>query len=662
MNFAESNVFCLVIIILLILIHPPITVSKYNTLTISETLDKYEITGRLLDDQQAAPVENQRVSVHLDSGEELSSTTTDSEGHFTLSYEWEAVSAQRIDSDNIPNGFTLGSSYPNPFNPQTTIPLQTAKNMRADIVLYDIVGREIERTNVELQQGVHHIHLRLGSSLAQGQYLVRVQGEGYASTVPVTYINTGSSHGYTDIAVQQVGSGARAHRTTAPLTSGDQQDSESTTSETENTSEPTLSSTPKTPKEPVRTPHDETAELLLVVEGSARYSGTEIGIPAGKHHNAGVIALSKKNTYWAGTLSGEAELFVDGMVRMTSGFTMHISNMSVRTDAWIEEQQTYDAWATAFYKHPGYEPLNQEVAQLSLHYIVETPMISGEIDGLIALKDVWREEQGDDVIQGLRYGNIRPVYTRWKCIQGICSDPKTRETSILALDGGALGANIEGNPMPSVVSIPLDFVIDGDQMTVELLDKFGEGTVTHNEMTGSVSFSVTGMLYRVHWQQEILEAGRIYETDEHQRKEIHHEENGSNDMDPMERFELFLDAQSEIEKMTGTPDNETRLEMFRGKLFSRVKNLEGTYEVSTPQAVAGVRGTEFLMEVYGDTVTVITAVEGELEVSSRDGSGTVTLQEHEQTVILDGEAPSEPEKFDEIPAIWRWWEQASLDD
>jgi len=61
----------------------------------------------------------------------------------------------------------------------------------------------------------------------------------------------------------------------------------------------------------------------------------------------------------------------------------------------------------------------------------------------------------------------------------------------------------------------------------------------------------------------------------------------------------------------------TKLEMNKGKMFSKVSKLaskESTFQVKTPTAIAGVRGTEFMMEMQEDNTCKISLLEGQLDV------------------------------------------------
>ena len=73
-----------------------------------------------------------------------------------------------------PLSFALSSAYPNPFNPQTTLTFSVADAARVEIIVYDVLGREISTlVNERLDAGRYETVFD-GSSLASGMYLVRM--------------------------------------------------------------------------------------------------------------------------------------------------------------------------------------------------------------------------------------------------------------------------------------------------------------------------------------------------------------------------------------------------------------------------------------------------------------------------------------------------------
>jgi hypothetical protein len=85
------------------------------------------------------------------------------------------------------------------------------------------------------------------------------------------------------------------------------------------------------------------------------------------------------------------------------------------------------------------------------------------------------------------------------------------------------------------------------------------------------------------------------------------------------------------------------LHQWLGQTYSRVEQLSdraSRFEIKTPTAVAGVRGTEFAMVVAGDGTTSVAVVEGLVEVTAQDK--IVTVLAGEKTTVQPEHPPSNP--------------------
>ena len=77
--------------------------------------------------------------------------------------------------ENLPTDFQLFQNYPNPFNPTTTISFYLPKQNMVELVLYDLLGREIETLIAEQKtQGFHQIIFD-AANLASGIYIYRLK-------------------------------------------------------------------------------------------------------------------------------------------------------------------------------------------------------------------------------------------------------------------------------------------------------------------------------------------------------------------------------------------------------------------------------------------------------------------------------------------------------
>jgi len=90
----------------------------------------------------------------------------------------------------IPQQFALKPAYPNPFNPKTTIAFDLPEETRVEILVYDLMGREVwksAKTNYSagtysvVWNGVNHS----GQPVGTGMYLVRLNSNKYTATQKV---------------------------------------------------------------------------------------------------------------------------------------------------------------------------------------------------------------------------------------------------------------------------------------------------------------------------------------------------------------------------------------------------------------------------------------------------------------------------------------------
>jgi hypothetical protein len=85
-------------------------------------------------------------------------------------------------SGNIPIKFSLGQNYPNPFNPVTKIKYEVHKSGDVKLVVYDVMGREVQTlVNEKLQPGTYEVSFD-GSAINSGIYLYKIISGGYSET------------------------------------------------------------------------------------------------------------------------------------------------------------------------------------------------------------------------------------------------------------------------------------------------------------------------------------------------------------------------------------------------------------------------------------------------------------------------------------------------
>jgi hypothetical protein len=97
--------------------------------------------------------------------------------HFYVLY-----TSVRRDIDIIPISFKLYDSYPNPFNPSTTVRIDIPKECNGKFIVYNALGEVIETLLEEhLKPGIYHITVS-NDKLSSGIYFYRFISESFSDT------------------------------------------------------------------------------------------------------------------------------------------------------------------------------------------------------------------------------------------------------------------------------------------------------------------------------------------------------------------------------------------------------------------------------------------------------------------------------------------------
>jgi hypothetical protein len=84
--------------------------------------------------------------------------------------------------NTIPEKYNLFQNYPNPFNPVTNIEITVPSASFVKLVIYDIMGREIERlVNADLKAGVYKIDWN-AVSYPSGVYFYKIVTDEFTET------------------------------------------------------------------------------------------------------------------------------------------------------------------------------------------------------------------------------------------------------------------------------------------------------------------------------------------------------------------------------------------------------------------------------------------------------------------------------------------------
>ncbi|MBC8375220.1 MAG: T9SS type A sorting domain-containing protein [FCB group bacterium] len=106
------------------------------------------------------------------------------EGGTLLSVESKPLKAE---------GFRLHSAYPNPFNPTTTIQYDISEHTDVSLIIYDVIGREVQTlVSKSLRPGSYSVNWngsnRDGHQVSGGMYFARLQAGEYSSVVKMVYL------------------------------------------------------------------------------------------------------------------------------------------------------------------------------------------------------------------------------------------------------------------------------------------------------------------------------------------------------------------------------------------------------------------------------------------------------------------------------------------
>jgi len=366
---------------------PPILVVVlfFLAFQFSDDLTTYEVTGRLIDSDSNA-VAGLTVLLRNEQDQTIASDQSNADGHFVLSYQAEAASADPFDELQGPSEFRLGSSYPNPFNPVTTIPFYAPEPTQAVIAVYDILGRQVIQTQTGVGQGSHHIVVNLGSGLSQGQYLLRVRGNGFALVQSMTFISAGVSSGSAGIHVRPAGS-----------------------------TEPARSQELAGRQEPVGVSprfsiSADNSDLRVLVEDTDDFLQIQVQIPFAQDYDSGELVLTRKRY-----IQGDGVTDIDGneyptvIIGEQEWMAKNLRTTRYRDETEIESGLSNSEWQSTSSGAMAVQPYGSITGLNSEEEVVEA---YGRLYNWHAVSapgglcpDGWRVPTDDDWIQLLAYAD-----------------------------------------------------------------------------------------------------------------------------------------------------------------------------------------------------------------------------------------------------------------
>lgn len=109
--------------------------------------------------------------------------------HYWYDYEGAVELAKELSSDVkqkepdlAPGAYYLEQNYPNPFNPFTTIPFSLAKPSHVTLIIYDALGREVQRILDEWRTSGQHEIAFDGQHLTTGVYFYKLSAGEFQQT------------------------------------------------------------------------------------------------------------------------------------------------------------------------------------------------------------------------------------------------------------------------------------------------------------------------------------------------------------------------------------------------------------------------------------------------------------------------------------------------
>ncbi|MGY8783283.1 MAG: FlgD immunoglobulin-like domain containing protein, partial [Fidelibacterota bacterium] len=101
--------------------------------------------------------------------------------------------SKTIDVASVPNNFALHQNYPNPFNPSTAINYDLPKSGYTEIVIFDIMGREVTKlSNKVMEAGYHTVRWdginNGGRPVSAGVYFCTLTGPSFVKTIKLVLL------------------------------------------------------------------------------------------------------------------------------------------------------------------------------------------------------------------------------------------------------------------------------------------------------------------------------------------------------------------------------------------------------------------------------------------------------------------------------------------
>jgi len=106
---------------------------------------------------------------------------------------WDIPTDITDNSTNIPSSFDLHQNYPNPFNPSTAIKFNLAQQGMTELIVYDLLGKNVKTLVSEIMaSGAHEVIWdgmdESGEAVASGIYLYKLKTENFSQIKQMTLL------------------------------------------------------------------------------------------------------------------------------------------------------------------------------------------------------------------------------------------------------------------------------------------------------------------------------------------------------------------------------------------------------------------------------------------------------------------------------------------
>jgi hypothetical protein len=100
----------------------------------------------------------------------------------------EGIVLNNPNENSVISTYSLDQNYPNPFNPSTRITYSLAEEVKVNLKIYDVMGREVaELINETQNAGTHHYNFD-ASALSSGIYFYKLSAADFVSVKKMTLL------------------------------------------------------------------------------------------------------------------------------------------------------------------------------------------------------------------------------------------------------------------------------------------------------------------------------------------------------------------------------------------------------------------------------------------------------------------------------------------